>query len=272
MNQEEIIKRLREPFAFKDVEWKIQVATQDKARGMAVAYIDSRAIQNRLDETVGAFNWRNDFTPWQNNSQLCGLSVYDGERGDWVTKYDGAENTDIEPVKGGLSDSFKRAACVWGIGRYLYELGGIWVEIEQRGKSSVIKDNQRAKLEGEYNGAVSRMFGASANHAKPPAVQQPQAPVAPTEQRPQPVQPTANDRQPTIITPISEYRVQSVKPSGKESQLLELINSGGEVVAAYVRNGDRAIRPGLMLKNVDIVRKQSSYGQYNLINGYQLAA
>jgi len=42
MNQEEIIKRLREPFAFKDVEWKVQVTTQDKVRGMAVAYIDSR--------------------------------------------------------------------------------------------------------------------------------------------------------------------------------------------------------------------------------------
>jgi hypothetical protein len=53
MNQN-VLQRLREPFAFKDVEWKIQVTTQDKARGMAVAYIDSRAIQNRLDEVIGA--------------------------------------------------------------------------------------------------------------------------------------------------------------------------------------------------------------------------
>lgn len=157
MNQDSL-KRLREPFAFKDVEWKIQVTTQDKTRGMAVAYIDSRAIQNRLDEVIGTFHWKNTFAPWQNNSQICGLSVYDDERGDWVTKYDGAENTDIEPIKGGLSDSFKRAACVWGIGRYLYELGGIWVEIEQRGKSSVIRDNQYAKLEAEYNNAVAKMM------------------------------------------------------------------------------------------------------------------
>jgi hypothetical protein len=205
MNQDEIIKRLREPFAFKDVEWKIQVATQDKARGMAVAYIDSRAIQNRLDEAVGVLNWRNDFSPWQNNSHLCGLSVFDSERGDWVTKYDGAENTDIESVKGGLSDSFKRAACVWGIGRYLYELGGIWVEIEQRGKSSVIKDNQRVKLEAEYNGAVSKMF-AAASPASPP--------VAPVEQETPTIAPPANNEQSAVTDLVSEYRVQSVKPSG----------------------------------------------------------
>lgn len=168
MNQD-YMKRLREPFAFKDVEWKIQVTTQDKIRGMAVAYIDSRAIQNRLDEVVGAFNWKNTFAPWQNNAQICGLSIYDSERGDWVTKYDGAENTDIEPIKGGLSDSFKRAACVWAIGRYLYELGGIWVEIEQRGKSSIIKENQYAKLEAEYNNAIAKMFGAPTTQGNTPA-------------------------------------------------------------------------------------------------------
>lgn len=37
MNQD-YMKGLREPFAFKDVEWKIQVTTQDKSRGMAVTY------------------------------------------------------------------------------------------------------------------------------------------------------------------------------------------------------------------------------------------
>ena len=47
MNQEQIIKQLREPFTTNEIEWKIQVTTQDKAKGMAVAYVDSRAIQKR---------------------------------------------------------------------------------------------------------------------------------------------------------------------------------------------------------------------------------
>lgn len=266
MNQDSL-KRLREPFAFKDVEWKIQVATQDKTRGMAVAYINSRAIQNRLDEVIGTFNWKNTFALWQNNSQICGLSVYDDERGDWVTKFDGAENTDIEPIKGGLSDSFKRAACVWGVGRYLYELGGIWVEIEQRGKSSIIKDNQYAKLETEYNNAVAKTFGAVAAQGNTPAAP---ANTNPPSQRPM----QNNIPTPAATAPVSAsvYWVQSVKPSGKASQLLELVNTTGQVISAYIKSSDKAIKPGSRLQNVAIVPKQSSYGQYNLISGYQIAA
>ena len=70
----------------------------------------------------------------------------------------------------------------------------------------------------------------------------------------------------------SDYWVQSVKPSGKESQLLELVNTGGEVVAAYIKNSDNSVKVGSMLKEVDLVQKQSSYGQYNLVNGYKIAA
>lgn len=45
MNCNEIIKRLREPFSSQEIEWKIQLTTQDKARGMVVAYMDARAVQ-----------------------------------------------------------------------------------------------------------------------------------------------------------------------------------------------------------------------------------
>ena len=71
-----------------------------------------------------------------------------------------------------------------------------------------------------------------------------------------PISPAVNNQQPTA--PSSEYRVQSVKPSGKESQLLELIGVGGEVVAAYVRNSDEAIKVGSALRDVNMVQKQSS--------------
>jgi hypothetical protein len=249
---------------------------------MAVAYINSRAIQNRLDDAVGVFNWKNTFEPWHGDAQICGLSVYDAERGEWVTKYDGAENTDIEPVKGGLSDSFKRAACVWGIGRYLYELGGIWVEVEQRGRSSVIKDSQFQKLEAEYSRAVAGMFGAVEGQGKAPASAAPApapVPAAPAERKAAPVAPakretasaSANNGQ-AAASPVSEYWVQSIKSGGKESRLLELINAEGEVVAAYVRKSDDGIKIGSKLTGVDLVQKQSSYGRYNLINGYRLAA
>ena len=125
MNMEEILKELKSPFPYEDIDWKVQVTNKDKTQGMAVAYLDSRAIQKRLDEAVGAMNWTNEFMLWQDKAQICGIGLYDAERGTWVMKYDGAENTDIEPVKGGLSDSFKRAAVLWGIGRYLYDMESI---------------------------------------------------------------------------------------------------------------------------------------------------
>jgi hypothetical protein len=261
MKQEETIKRLQEPFSFKDVEWKIQCATKDKDRGMAVAYLNSRAIQTRLDEIIGAGNWKNSYVPWQNNAQLCGLSIYNSERGEWVTKYDGADKTDIEPVKGGLSDSFKRAACLWGIGRYLYELGGVWVEIEPRGNSSVIKQDQYAKLETEYNKAVEKISNAKGK-----------TPAAPAEQKTTPVSPAQNNAQSAVTTTSFDYRVQSVTTSGKESLKVELVNSSGEVVSAFAKRSDNNIKTGIRLKDVKLAVKTGRNGPYNVIDNYKIAA
>ncbi|MFQ6978538.1 MAG: Rad52/Rad22 family DNA repair protein [Oscillibacter sp.] len=77
----------------------------------------NRAIQNRLDEVCGPENWYNDFKPWHSNgkkeAQLCGIAIFFEGRG-FITKWDGAEDSDIEAVKGGLSDSMKRAAVNGG--------------------------------------------------------------------------------------------------------------------------------------------------------------
>ena len=101
MNEQELTKRLTAPFEAQDVEWRIQQTTQDKSRGLAVAFITSRAIQKRLDETVGPFHWKTEFSPWHQigkGSQLCALSIYDEERKEWVTKTDGAKNSVGEAV------------------------------------------------------------------------------------------------------------------------------------------------------------------------------
>jgi hypothetical protein len=262
VNQEDVRKKLCEPFTCKEIEWKIQTTTQDKTRGMAVAYVDSRAIQKRLDETVGPFYWRNSYTPWQDKSQHCGLSIFDTERGEWVTKFDGAENTDYESVKGGLSDAFKRSAIVWGIGRYLYELGGVWVEIEQRGKSYAIKQDQYGKLEADYMKAIKRIFPERTRQSG--AVTPSPSPTMPTES--EPISEPANSYD-------FDYKVISAKPSGKTSALLELVDGNGELVSAYIKKSDsQSIGVGAHLRNVEMVRKEGSYGSYNLINAFEIAA
>ncbi len=135
---DDIKSKLQAPFPEKEIEWRVGSTTADKTKGMALAYVTNRAIQTRLDEVFGVFGWQNEFKPWAGNSQLCGISVK-SESGEWITKWDGAENTDFEATKGGLSDSMKRAAYQWGIGRYLYNLDAVWVPIKQVGKSYVVE-------------------------------------------------------------------------------------------------------------------------------------
>jgi hypothetical protein len=136
MGMQEIMKRLRAPFAPEEIEWRVGATTKDKTKGMALAFVTNRAIQNRLDEVFGCFGWKNEYREWRGNAQLCGISVkYEGE---WITKWDGASDTDWEATKGGLSDAMKRAAYQWGIGRYLYNLDPVWVPIRLAGKSYVI--------------------------------------------------------------------------------------------------------------------------------------
>lgn len=136
MNVEQIMHQLKNPFPPEDIEWRVGSTTADKTKGLALAYITNRAIQNRLDEVFGVFGWRNEFKEWKGVSQLCGLSIkYEGE---WITKWDGADDSATEAVKGGLSDSMKRAAYQWGIGRYLYKLPQTWVKLKPQGKSYAI--------------------------------------------------------------------------------------------------------------------------------------
>lgn len=114
-------KALAAPFEFEDLEWRVLSVRKsgDKFQSMITPYVTNRAIQDRLDKVCHPKLWRNEYLKWD-GGQLCGITITDGDRD--VTKWDGAENTDIEPLKGGLSNSMKRAAVQWGIGRYLYYL------------------------------------------------------------------------------------------------------------------------------------------------------
>ncbi|OMF47749.1 MULTISPECIES: Rad52/Rad22 family DNA repair protein [Paenibacillus] len=155
MEAQEIMKRLQDPFPPEEIEWRVGSTNGDKTKGIALAYVTNRAIQNRLDEVFGVFGWRNEYREWKEKSQLCGISVK--VEGEWITKWDGADDSNMEAVKGGLSDAMKRAAYQWGIGRYLYKLENMWVPIKAAGRSHVLVSEPQlpswALPEGfQYNG------------------------------------------------------------------------------------------------------------------------
>jgi hypothetical protein len=135
----EQLTRLSEPFAPDDIEWRVQTSGEKNGKPWArvLAYLTNRAIMDRLDEVVGPSNWQNVYREGPAGGVLCGLSICvdraDGSS-EWVTKWDGAENSDIESVKGGLSNSMKRAAVQWGIGRFLYDLEEGWATVHEGGR------------------------------------------------------------------------------------------------------------------------------------------
>lgn len=139
-----LFERLAEPFPHDAVSWRVGSTTQDKSKGMALAYIDARDVQERLDLVMGPENWQRHH-PHVGGTTTCELGLWIEGRG-WVVKTDGAGDTDVEAEKGSLSDSFKRAAVNWGIGRYLYGLKSPWVELEPAGRSYKIKASEYAKL------------------------------------------------------------------------------------------------------------------------------
>lgn len=132
------IEDLAKPFPAGDIEWRIGATNKDKTKGVALAYITARAVMNRLDEVLGPENWQDTYSaiPGTGNDTkgyLCTISIRLGDT--WVSKQDGADESNMESIKGGLSDAFKRAAVKWGVGRYLYDLPNTWVPIDSYGNS-----------------------------------------------------------------------------------------------------------------------------------------
>ena len=112
----------------EEIECRIaQVHSTSKGKGVSLLlYKDARVDQNILDETVGCMNW-------QRSHQLigdrlyCTVSIWDAEKGQWISKQDVGTESYTEKEKGQASDSFKRACFNLGIGRGLYTAPFIYI-------------------------------------------------------------------------------------------------------------------------------------------------
>lgn len=137
------LSKLKEPFDEQDYEWRVNQYSERTNKVMVLCYVTNRAIMDRLDEVCGPESWQNEYKPGPGGGIVCGISILT-ITGDWVTKWDGAENTNMEAVKGGLSSAMKRAAVQWGIGRHLYKLEFQWMPLKESGKNW-FKDKKTGK-------------------------------------------------------------------------------------------------------------------------------
>ena len=110
MNQTEVA--LKRPFPVNKLRWRKGGGTKE------LVYITARDVMDRLDDVFGVEGWQTKFD-FIGDRMICSLSCNLNGSG-WITKSDGADDSSIEGAKGGISDSLKRAAVQYGIGRYLY--------------------------------------------------------------------------------------------------------------------------------------------------------
>ena len=272
----QIQAELAMPFAPEDLEWRLQKVVEARELGIAVPYVTNRAIMSRLDDVVGPENWYNDFKPWHGaggkDAQLCGISIRFGDG--WITKWDGAEDSDIEPVKGGLSDSRKRAAVQWGVGRVLYNMDVVFVDVEKRGKTWYIKKDQQERLDYAYLKVLGKLglSPAPAGGLRPQTEpeggsENPAGQGKPAEQASG--KPAGGSKTKGIAYIIRHARINKGMNSG--STLLRLESSKGDKLDAFVRGEHPELAVGVILANVKLEKRQQDTIIYYMLEQYEIA-
>ena len=276
-----IREELSKPFAPEDLEWRIQYADEKKSRGIVVPYVTNRAIQSRLDDVVGVDGWYNDYKPWhgtnKKEAQICGIAIYFEERGGFITKWDGAEDSDIEPVKGGLSDSMKRAAVQWGIGRVLYSMTEpVWVNIEPKGRSWIIKKGERPVMDSAYLALLNKL---KLQPAPPIGAQselmprQAEALAGNGSLTPPAGQKKSARQQEQTPAPTYDCAVRAAmrqKGMSSVSTVVTLEYPNGTTLNAYARGEHPELVPGARLSGVKLAKRQQDTVVFYILEAYQV--
>jgi hypothetical protein len=120
-------KALAAPFEQYQVEIKPGALTNDKKRALALAYVDLRAYQDRLDEVIGLEGWSVEYRNLGAKSIICRLTILGHVREDVGEPSGDGDN----PATEALAQAFKRTCSAFGLGRYLYSLPRPWADYDQ---------------------------------------------------------------------------------------------------------------------------------------------
>ena len=254
------------PFSCKDIQWRVSHTTKDKAKGFAIPYVDKRAIQNLLDTVLGAGNWKDEIMTVMGQTAkeaayICKISIYFPEKNEWVSKSDGAGSTDYQPVKGGLSDAFKRAASMWGISRYLYDFEGVWAAVNEK---KLIIQSEYPKLDAAYS-----KFAVAYLKTLPLTPQQFQE--AEVRLKPASVPKLAENNQQPVKQAPALYQIQAAQRS-QNATYLQIMDQSGRKYNAVVPK-QVSLQPGQVITNLSATQQTDAQNQpYTLIQHYDMAA
>jgi hypothetical protein len=139
MTEQEIADALAAPFDATEIGCRVGAVTKDKKRCIPLWYIDARNVIDRFNRIVGLAGWQDAYDVLPSGNVVCRLSVRIA--GEWVTRVDVGGQSDQDDAgdkcKAAFSDSLKRAAVKFGVGRYLYEIPNQWVDYDEQRKQFV---------------------------------------------------------------------------------------------------------------------------------------
>lgn len=119
------LNKLREPLPITAIDFRVQSVNKG-GYAIILAYKDARVDMQRLDDAIGALNWKREHS---NDNANCTVSIWNEETKQWISKEDTGTESNTEKQKGLASDSFKRACFNWGIGRELYDYPIIQIKL-----------------------------------------------------------------------------------------------------------------------------------------------
>lgn len=138
-----VLQALGIPFDANLVQSRVTEWSEDGARGLMMPYADPRASSDRLNSLVTPAGWTRRYTvqasaPVQRSKRgpaakilvtcevtIACIGTNSGTGEDWSDK----ENA----LTAAEAQAFKRALSCFGLGRYLYDTDGEWIELDQHG-------------------------------------------------------------------------------------------------------------------------------------------
>lgn len=136
----EDVKTLSAPFDKATISVKVQSLSKDRTKAMLVCYLQHTDVYSRLEKVDPA--WSAEITNESYKGDSIFIRVRLTLRG--VSRENVGEGQD---AKSATSDAIKRAAMLFGVGRYLYDSETVWVpynEQTDRFKSFTFEDYSSA--------------------------------------------------------------------------------------------------------------------------------
>lgn len=115
---------LNEPFPPEELQWRVEALSKDQRRALIAAYVNHKAVLDRLDEVAGVQSWHDSYEVLQAPSQAagfytvkCRLTIME------IAKEDVGEG---DSLKAAFAEALVRAAAKFGIGRFPQQ----WVDYD----------------------------------------------------------------------------------------------------------------------------------------------